>query len=155
MNRVRFGIVFALFLSSSPLLIGWAQSGALKLETFDGTVVPLAELLDKQGVKLDADAAPYWVALVSDSGKVHPLVKDAMGRMYFTDKKLLRRPMRIIGRLVPGSDLLQAINVHSLKDGKLHDIYYWCEVCIIKGYESGACACCGAPMEFREIPVKK
>src|SRR5438046_1284295 len=69
--------------------------------TFDGKVVPLADVVAKSGTKLDADAAPYWLALVCDDGKVYPLVKDAGSRLFFRDKALLNRPMRVVGKFVP------------------------------------------------------
>ena len=94
------------------------------------------------------------VALVTDDGKVYPLIKDTGSRMFFKDKTLLNRPMRLTGRLHPGSQMLQVINVHSYKDGKLHDIYYWCDICTIKAYENVICECCGAAMDFREVPLK-
>jgi hypothetical protein len=43
--------------------------------------------------------------------------------------------------------------VHSYKDGKLHDVYYWCDICSIRGSELHACDCCGGPMELREVPA--
>jgi hypothetical protein len=125
-----------------------------KNDFYSGKVVPLAEILDKNGAKLDADAAPYWLALVTDDGKVYPLVKDAGARMFFKDPKLLKRPMRLTGRLVPGSGLLQVVNVHSKITGELHEVYYWCDICTIRAYEAGICDCCGGPMELREVPVK-
>jgi hypothetical protein len=150
----RLAILFTLAIALVPLAAR-GQNDAAKLEFFTGKVVPLAALLDKEGVKLDGDATLYWLALVTDEGRVHPIIKDSVGRMFYKDKQLHNRPMRITGRVIPKSDLLQAINVHSLKNGVLHDVYYWCEVCIIRGLEAGVCDCCGAPMEFREIPVKK
>src|SRR6187402_1926727 len=33
---------------------------------FEGKVVPLADVVAKSGTKLDADAAPFWLALVAD-----------------------------------------------------------------------------------------
>ena len=95
-----------------------------------------------------------WLALVTDEGKIYPLVKDAGSRMFFKDAKLLNRPMRLTGCLVPGSTLLQVVNVHSYVNGRLHEVYYWCDICTIRGYEAGICDCCGGPMEFREVPVK-
>ena len=117
-------------------------------------VVPLAGLLQKQGVKLDQDAAPSWLALVTDEGKMYPLVKDDGARMFFKDARLLNRPMRLTGRLVPGSELLQVVNVHSYKEGKLHEVFYWCDICSIRGYELHKCDCCGGPMDLREEPAK-
>jgi len=74
--------------------------------------------------------------------------------MFFKDAKLLNRPMRLTAKQIPNSQLLQVINVHSIVNGKLHDVYYWCDICTIKGFEAGPCDCCGAPYEFREVPVK-
>jgi hypothetical protein len=152
----RSGIALAILIAALPALFAIAQdaSPGKDLQYFTGKVVPLAELLVKRDAKLDADAEPYWMALQTDDGKILPLVKDAGSRMFFKDAKLLKRPMRLTAKLIPGSQLLQVINVHSIVNGKLHDVYYWCDICTIKGYEAGKCDCCGAPMEFREVPLK-
>ncbi len=152
----RLCIVLAVSAGWLPLLTAGdtKKSPDAKDVQLTGKVVPLADLLAKFGSKLDADAAAVSLALVADGGKVYPLIKDDGARMFFSDKSLQGRPMRLTGRLYANSNLLQVINVHSLKDGKLHDVYYWCEICIIKRYEKGKCDCCGYPMEFREVPVK-
>ncbi len=153
-RHLRFAIIFALAIGASPLLLAKPDGLDKNLQYFKGKVVPLAGLLVKQGAKLDADAEPYWLALQTDDGKIMPLVKDAGSRMFFKDAKLLNRPMRLTAKLIPNSQLLQVINVHSIVRGKLHDVYYWCDICTIKGFEAGPCDCCGAPYEFREVPVK-
>jgi len=125
-----------------------------KDQSFDGKVVPLAEVLKQNGVKLDADATPQWLALVTPAGKIYPLIKDDGSRMFFKDARLLNRPMRLTGRLVAGSDLLQVITVQSYHKGRLHDVDYWCDICAIRAFELDKCACCGGPMILREVPVK-
>jgi hypothetical protein len=122
---------------------------------FTGKVVPLSEPLDKFGAKLDPDAAPYWLALVDGDGHVYPLIKDGGSRMFFKDRQLLNRPMRLTGRLFADTKMLQVLTVRSLVNGVLHEPYYWCDVCKIKRLEPNACDCCGAPLEFREDPVAK
>jgi hypothetical protein len=131
------------------------ESAPTKMEEFKGKVVPLADLLAKDGVQLDAEAAPHWLALVSEDGKIHPLVKDSGSRLFFLDRELLNRPMRLTGRLLPKSQLLQVTAAHSYIKGELHEIYYWCDVCSIRRGEKYICECCGGPMERREEPVKK
>lgn len=149
----RLGVVAAVLLTALPALTGAAQSPA-KTDYFNGKVVPLAEVLEKQGVKMDVDAASHWMALVGEDGKVYPLIKDDGSRMFFKDKSLLNRPMRLTGRIVPGSQLLQVVNVHSYLKGQLCEVYYWCDVCSIRGYELTNCGCCGGIMVLREVPVK-
>jgi hypothetical protein len=129
-----------------------------KVETFQGKVVSLADVLKKQGIELDADAGKHWLALATEDRKTYPLVKDAGARLFFRDPRLLNRPMRIQGRLVASGTLLQVLQVHSLKDGKPHEVFYWCDVCSIKRQslaEKNVCECCGGPMELREVPVQK
>jgi hypothetical protein len=149
----RAGLLLTVALALLPLCA--AHSGdAPKAEIFRGEVVALAKLLAEKGVKLDADAAPAWRALKTADGKLYPLVKDAGARMFFKDDAMLNRPLRVTGRLVPGTGLLQIVAVHSEVRGKLHEIYYWCDICTIRCYEPGICECCGAPVERREEPVR-
>jgi hypothetical protein len=126
-----------------------------RLQELKGKVVPLADLVAKSGTKLDADAGPYWLALVTDDGKVYPLVKDSSSRLFFLDKALLNRPVRLRGRLIPGSQLLRVMAVHSLIKGVPHEVFYYCDVCSIRRGEKMICECCGAPMVLREEPLKK
>jgi hypothetical protein len=155
----RLGIVMALALGLTALVCpaAWgAESAEIKTNFYKGKVVPLAGLLEKIGSRLDQDAAPHWLALITDDGKVYPLIKDAGARIFFNDSKVLNRPMRIAGRLFQDTHLLQVISVNSYIKGELQDIYYWCEVCSIRRSEKQTqCECCGGPMELREVPLKK
>jgi hypothetical protein len=158
MNRVRFRLLLTvLFVSTPILLVGFARSEPPKQETkvYSGKVVPLSKALEKLGAKLDNDADSTWLALVAEGGKVYPLIKDSGSRMFFKDKHLQNRPMRLTGRLFGDTHLLQVLTVRSVVDGKLMEPYYWCDICKIKRFEPGACDCCGRPLEFREEPVEK
>jgi len=122
----------------------------------DGKVVPLAGILEKFGSRLDAEAAPHWLALVTENGKIYPLIKDDGSRLFFSDPHLQNRTMRVTGRLFQDTHLLQVLSVNSVKNGQLFEIYYWCDVCSIRRNELlKKCDCCGGPMELREEPTKK
>jgi hypothetical protein len=154
-SRIAFTACLA-FMAIGLLPAAGAEERAPQTANYDGKVVPLADLLQKEGVHLDGDAAPFALALVTDSGTIYPLVKDAGSRMFFQDKRLLNRPMRLTGRLLPGSQLLQVVTVHSYVKGELCEVYYWCDVCAIRRNEKlPQCECCGGPLELREVPVKK
>ncbi|HWG44691.1 MAG TPA: hypothetical protein VN688_18090 [Gemmataceae bacterium] len=154
----RLSLAFACLIALAPLFAGAADSKrtrASKTEYYKGKVVPLADLVAKAGSRLDPDAAPHWLALVGDDGKIYPLVKDSGSRMFFKDAALLKRPMRLTGRLLPGSQLLRVTAVHSYIKGELHEVYYWCDICSIRRSEKNLCECCGGPMELHEDPLEK
>jgi hypothetical protein len=153
----RLIVILACAFGLAPLLAGAAdpKTSTAKTEYYKGKVVPLADLVAKAGSRLDADAAPYWLALAGDDGKIYPLVKDSGSRLFFKDPALLKRPMRLTGRLLPGSQLLRVTAVHSYLKGELHDVYYWCDICSIRRGEKNVCECCGGPMRLVLEPVKK
>jgi hypothetical protein len=152
----RLGPCLACLFVLCPLLAAQGPAAkAGKPASFTGKVVPLADLVVKAGGRLDADAAPHWLALVAADGKVYPLVKDDGSRLFFKDKALLHRPMRLTARTVPGSQLLRVSAVHSLVKGEPHEVYYWCDICSIRRGEKDVCECCGGPMELREVPLGK
>jgi hypothetical protein len=157
-TTTRIRLLFAVLVALSPLIFAaFVGSEPPKPETkeYAGKVAPLTDALDKFGAKLDKDAAPFWLALMADNGQVYPLIKDSGSRMFFKDKQLLDRPMRITGRLFGDTKMLQVLAVRSVVGGKLHEPYYWCDVCKIKRFEPRDCECCGAPMVFREDPLEK
>jgi hypothetical protein len=149
-------LLLALAVCLAPLLAAVGQTPVPpKLADFSGKVVPLADLVAKTGSRLDPDAVPLSLVLVADDGKVYTLVKDGGARLFFKDPALLNRPMRLTGRLLPGSQVLQVMAARSVRNGQLHEIYYWCDICSIRrGEKMSTCECCGGPMELKEEPVK-
>ncbi len=152
----RLGLCIALAAGLLPVLLRPAGAAApIKPKDFKGKVVPLAKLLEKFGSRLDPDAAPHWLALVTDDVKVYPLIKDDGSRLFYNDPRLLNRPMVLTGRLFQDTHLLKVLSVRSVIKGKLHEVYYWCDICSIRRGQKQICECCGGPMELREVPVTK
>jgi hypothetical protein len=151
----RLGLCLALALALAPAWFSFGDSPPIKSQVYIGKVVPLAGLLEKFGSRLDAEAAPHWLALVTEERQIYPLIRDDGSRMFFKDEKLLNRPMRLTGRLFQDTRLLQVLEVQSLIKGEPHEVYYWCDICSIKRFEKKICDCCGGPMELREVPLKK
>src|SRR4051794_22281976 len=122
--QLRLGVVAALALSVCPILFAVAEppKPAPKVELYNGKEMPLADVLAKTGARLDKDAAPFWLALVTEEGKVYPLIKDDGSRMFYSEPMLLNRPMRLTARLFGDTRLLQVLQVHSYLKGELHEV---------------------------------
>jgi hypothetical protein len=127
---------------------------AANARSFEGAVLPLAEIVKTQSATADEDALKLSRVLKAKDGKIYSLVKDDASRKLFMDDRLLRRPLRITALPVPGSQLLVVVQVQSFKDGKLHDVDYWCEMCQLAAAEPGKCKCCGNTLELRELPAE-
>jgi hypothetical protein len=87
----------------------------------------------------------------SDGGRFEFLATDPATAI-FTDPRVRQRELQLVARLHNGREL-EVIRVRSYREGKLHDIYYFCEVCNITTYAPGPCPCCRDELELRETPV--
>jgi len=150
----RACLLLALGVALSPAFAGLDNGPSTegKKELLTGKIVALAELLAKDKTLVDADQK--ILVLHTAEGRIFPLLKDSGSRMFFTDAKLRNRNVRLTARKIPNSEVLQVINFKTIVNGKLHEAYYWCDICTIRRTEAGICDCCGAPLEFREEPWK-
>ena len=88
-------------------------------------------------------------ALLDEAGTVYRFRPDDPKVSMFDDPRVRRRELQITGRL-DSSHRLEIIRVKSVVDGRLHHVYYRCEVCHITAYAFGPCWCCQDEFEFRE-----
>jgi hypothetical protein len=87
----------------------------------------------------------------SKDGKLYKFLPADTMLPLFTDTRVRQRELQIAARLHSG-DQLEIIKVQSIKEGKLYDIFYYCDVCSITAYVPGLCPCCRNELEFRERP---
>lgn len=136
----------------TALVLALVVTSADTPQAFTGKVLPLAKALEKAGVKAEADTA--GVALVTADGTLYTLVKDDVTRLLFLDTQLHDRQLRLTARRVPGTQFLQVGEVHTLKGGTPHEVYYWCFNCQLRANEPGPCKCCGGDTVLVEVAVK-
>ena len=130
------------------------QSPKYESAVLRGKVVELGpHLLKAFRMPMDDDVGRAVVVLVTDSGEVHPLVKDVRSRGFWMDKRLRDRPMELHVHKFPGLPFVRVIDTHSFKDGKKFAVDYWCTVCAITTFEPGPCPCCQDEIELRERPI--
>ena len=88
-------------------------------------------------------------------GIYYTLLRTRTSEAFFVDKRLHERELIIQGRVLPKTQLLDAIPVGSVHNGKAYDLYYWCTVCAIRTPIPGICMCCQDPVEFVEKPLSE
>ena len=116
-----------------------------------------AVCLDSTGRESDSffgcEDANHAFGFASKTGKLYRFLPgDAMTAM-FSDTRVRQRELQVTARL-QSNDRLEVIKVQSIKEGRLYDIFYYCDVCNIKSYAPGLCPCCRNELEFKETPPK-
>lgn len=125
-------------------------------ESIAGKVVWLADALAKRyNIKTDDDVAHAVVALETPAGKLHPIIKDARGRCFFTDERLRDIDVELLVRRYEGSPMVQVVRVYTIKPDGKYELDYWCDVCSIAMYELKPCECCQGTTRLRERLVEK
>jgi hypothetical protein len=99
---------------------------------------------------LKAEAAPGPAA---EGPRYYALLRTSQSQALFADERFKGRTLILTGRVFPGTSHLEVSRFQWLKDGKVHDVHYWCEVCSIRGVDPGPCACCQGAVELREAPA--
>ncbi len=121
--------------------------------TVEGAIV----CADDQGSVLPpADACPgsHRYALRTDQGTLYFFLEHDPRAEIFHDARVRARRLKISGWGRPGNRI-EIIKLQSVRDGRLYDLYYYCETCNITARVGGPCPCCQADLEFRETPAKE
>lgn len=120
-----------------------------------GRVVCLTEELDKRfNVVPDCDKRGHVYSLKTGDGKIRPFLPTDTAAAVWMDERFRQRDLQVTARCFPGTDFIEVIKFQSWLNGKLHDLYYFCDICYITASKPGACECCQEPVEFRETPAE-
>lgn len=120
-----------------------------------GRIVCLTEELDKlYNVLPDCGNRGHVCSLKTADGKIYPFLPTDTSAAAWMDERYRQRDLQIAARLFPQANFIEVIKFQSWKNGRLHDLYYYCDVCAITAFKPGACECCQEPVEFRETPAE-
>ncbi|MGE0128650.1 MAG: hypothetical protein AB7U82_11270 [Blastocatellales bacterium] len=120
-----------------------------------GRVICYTEELQKSyQVIPDCETRGHVYTLKTGDGKLYPLLPVDMAAAAWMDERYRQRDLQITARLFPNTNFIEVIKFQSWRDGKLHDLYYFCDVCNITSHKPGPCECCQDPFQFRETPAE-
>jgi hypothetical protein len=114
-------------------------------------------LLDESGQRLNSqqgsNQAMANYELLTGEGRRYKFSPDDVIVPIFTESRVRKLELQITA-LQHADNLLELIKVLAVKEGKLYDIYYFCDLCNITAYGPGPCPCCFEPFVFIEKPAR-
>jgi len=108
--------------------------------------------LEADAVRPCADASRLFALEVPGEGRHVFRAGDPLAAM-FADPRVRARELVVRAREAPSGEV-ETIKVFSVREGRLFDLDYFCEVCNVVAYAPGPCVCCGRPMVLRETPLR-
>jgi hypothetical protein len=94
---------------------------------------------------------PGSFALKTPAGELRAFLASDPLAALFADPEVRER--ELIVRAREAAESIEIIKVYSVRDGRTHDLDYFCEVCNVVAYAPGPCACCRRPLVLRERPL--
>ena len=131
------------------LLVGAASAPAA--EELRGRVVCTAE--NNEQPKTSANHE-HVLGFKTTEGKVYKLTKTRFSEALFADTRLHEKELLLKGNISEDAKSFDALTIRSIKNGVVHDLYYYCEICAIESVSPDICGCCRMPVELVEKPLK-
>lgn len=151
MKRLRVTVVLLWLTSLAPFAVpGQLDDPAKGLIVLRGRAV----CLDREGRAVESllGCAAARFGFIDRKQKLFQFNPADAAAALFDDPRVRGRELQITAR-PDRAGLLELIKADSLRDGKLHEIYYFCEVCNITVFVPGLCPCCREELQFVETPL--
>jgi hypothetical protein len=133
------------------LALSWAAASTPQRVQLQGRLVCLAEEMRRlHDATLPTDHSHLW-GFKAEDGRYYTLLRTRLSEALFTDQSLQEKDLLLSGRVFPGSAILDVEHIRSVRDGKVFQIVYYCEICEIFAVAPGICDCCQEPTERREL----
>lgn len=110
--------------------------------------------IDLTGHILPLPGTTNFLNFKTESGAFYKMLRTPMSEALFADTNLLSKVLVLKGRVSDSNAFEVTGNLHSLKNGQLNELYYYCDVCSIKTSVPGLCLCCRDPVRLVERAVK-
>jgi hypothetical protein len=137
----------ALFLFGQP-----APSAEVREVQLQGRLVCLAEEMHRLHRAELPSKHEHVYGLKTTDGKCYTILHGAYSEALFADARLREKELLLKARLFPGSQIIEVTRTRSVRNGVIHDLYYYCTVCAIRSASPDICACCQEPVELVETP---
>jgi hypothetical protein len=91
-----------------------------------------------------------------ESGPVYKLLPSRDAQALFADANLHSKVLLVKSKVHPKENALEVIGtLRTIRNGKVYELYYYCNVCSVETSFPGPCVCCREPVVLREREAKK
>ena len=91
-----------------------------------------------------------------ESGPTYKLLASRDAQALFADTNLHTKVLITKGHLHPKDAAFEVIGkLHEVRNNKVYELYYYCDICSIETSFPGPCLCCREDVVLREREVKK
>jgi hypothetical protein len=145
-SLAMYPVLFAANEGAPPAGARAAQATEVLLR---GRIVCLAEEMHRlHGTELPA-GHPHLFGFRDTAGKFHTLLRTSFSEALFSDPRIQQRELVLKARRLSRSELLDVARFFGIRGDRLEEIFYFCEVCIIREPGPGICPCCQDELELR------
>jgi hypothetical protein len=106
--------------------------------------------LDQHNLETNCKEISRNIAIKDKGGTIYALKDRDTVRTLLTEKRLNAQEFQLTLSKPGNSPFYELVKSQFIRDGKLYDFYYFCEVCNITTFSPGLCACCRQETEYRE-----
>ena len=89
----------------------------------------------------------------TSDAKYYTILRAKYSEALFADERFRQKELLLKGRVFPGTQIFEPMTIRSIKNGVVHDLYYYCAICDIETVAPGPCECCQGPTELVEKPL--
>jgi len=119
-----------------------------------GRVVCLHEAMNKKFGMNIPTGHEHVYGFQTEDGKFYLTLKNNLSAAVYDDERVRDRDLILSAWLFPESNIIDIVSMKSVKDGVIHDLYYYCVICAIRTAVPGPCMCCQDDVEFVEKPLE-
>jgi hypothetical protein len=119
-----------------------------------GRVVCLAEEMHQRHEAALPTGHEHLYGFKTQDAKYYTLLRTKFSEALFADARFREKELLLKGRIFPNSQIFETMTIRSIRNGVVHDIYYYCDVCDIQAVAPGPCECCQGPTELVEKPLR-
>jgi hypothetical protein len=113
------------------------------------------DVVTLQGGVIPVPGAGTNLNFKTETGATYRLLRTPYSEALFLDTNLHTKILLLKGKILRDKKAFEVTgNLHSIKDGKVQDLYYYCDICSIASSIPGLCQCCREPVRLVEEPAK-